>query len=391
MSTGFSPILSEPSTNISSLSFLDRQKLQSMSNLTEQDVYSNRDKSQYENFIQDEENNHEENSSHPKGNGGVKKPANKPNRFQYSAPQDILDKDMKSGPEEEIFENPRKIADREDKYLQRKKLRQISPERHDFFRDADKTPDINSRTYQDIMAEQKIENERQEVLRKIAKQKEDQNKRMHEKKPTETVRFKPASTTEDKVHSKSTSVSTSFSKSDWDNLAGPERGPQINSKWDTPSRPGFEESTPTRRHRWDMTPHGEHDATPGRMLIGETPTPGRFLDQTPGRFGETPTPKRGVKGRWDDKTPLIGGQTPTNFIGLTPTMTPGLSTPTLTSLTPERLQMLRWEKEIDERNRPLTDEELDQVLPIDGYEVIFYFWFNFFYFWLILFKTVSYL
>lgn len=117
-----------------------------------------------------------------------------------------------------------------------------------------------------------------------------------------------------------------------------------------------------------MTPQGEHDATPGRMLIGETPTPGRFLDPTPGRFGETPTPKRGLKSRWD-KTPLVGGQTPTNFAGLTP-MTPGMMTPSgMSSLTPERLQLLRWEKEIDERNRPLTDEELDQFLPSEGYEV----------------------
>lgn len=117
-----------------------------------------------------------------------------------------------------------------------------------------------------------------------------------------------------------------------------------------------------------MTPLGEHDATPGRMLIGETPTPVRFSEPTPSRFGETPTPKRGLKSRWD-KTPLVGGQTPTAFGGLTP-LTPGMGTPGLSSMTPERLQVLRWEKEIDERNRPLTDEELDQFLPIDGYEVI---------------------
>ena len=126
-----------------------------------------------------------------------------------------------------------------------------------------------------------------------------------------------------------------------------------------------------------MTPLGqEHDATPSR-LIGETPTPGRgMMDPTPGRFGETPTPKRGGRSKWDDKTPLVGGgQTPNNYGGMTPTMTPGMMTPmgtpsmTNAGLTPERIQMLRWEKEIDERNRPLTDEELDQFLPSVGYEV----------------------
>ena len=33
--------------------------------------------------------------------------------------------------------------------------------------------------------------------------------------------------------------------------------------------------------------------------------------------------------------------------------------------------MLRWEKDIDERNRPLGDDELDTLLPgpNEGYEV----------------------
>ena len=368
MSTGTLP--PPPFSNISL--FLDRsQKLTSLANLPDKDVYSSLDNSNYQKFINEEEENPAEDSSHKASN----KPPPKPSRFQYTAPAHILEKDMKSGPEEDIFENQKKISDREDKYLQRKKLRQISPERHDPFKDIDKTPDINSRSYQDIMAEQKIENERQEVLRKIAKQKEEQLKKAHERKHEDPVKFKAASKHDEKIQ-KSSSVSTTISnpKSDWDKLADKST---IVSKWDTPSRSNLED-TPTRRHRWDMTPVGEHDATPGRMLIGETPTPGRFIDPTPGRFGETPTPKRGVKSRWDDKTPIVGGQTPTNFIGLTPSMTPGGMTPGLTSLTPERLQMLRWEKEIDERNRPLSDEELDQLLPTEGYEVIFFlFWWVF--------------
>ena len=39
-------------------------------------------------------------------------------------------------------------------------------------------------------------------------------------------------------------------------------------------------------------------------------------------------------------------------------------------LTPDKIQTLRLERELDERNRPLTDEELDQLLPSQGYEVI---------------------
>lgn len=41
----------------------------------------------------------------------------------------------------------------------------------------------------------------------------------------------------------------------------------------------------------------------------------------------------------------------------------------LMSMTPEQLQAWRWEREIDERNRPLTDEELDAMFP-EGYKVL---------------------
>lgn len=43
----------------------------------------------------------------------------------------------------------------------------------------------------------------------------------------------------------------------------------------------------------------------------------------------------------------------------------------LMSMTPEQLQAWRWEREIDERNRPLTDEELDAMFP-EGYKVCNY-------------------
>lgn len=81
------------------------------------------------------------------------------------------------------------------------------------------------------------------------------------------------------------------------------------------------------------------------------------------------------------------GQTPS----MTPSATPGHATPLLTpggstpighkamlmatpapgamaAMTPEQLQAYRWEKEIDERNRPFTDEELDAMFP-PGYKV----------------------
>ena len=56
------------------------------------------------------------------------------------------------------------------------------------------------------------------------------------------------------------------------------------------------------------------------------------------------------------------GQTP-GYVGATPTPS-HLKTPDiLNQMTPAKLQSLRWKKELAERNRPYTDEELDLLLP----------------------------
>jgi len=33
------------------------------------------------------------------------------------------------------------------------------------------------------------------------------------------------------------------------------------------------------------------------------------------------------------------------------------------------MNLLKLDKDIEERNRPLSEEELDQILPSEGYEV----------------------
>lgn len=194
----------------------------------------------------------------------------------------------------------------------------------------------------------------------------------------------------------------------------------------TPGRfdatPGRFDATPGR---FDATP-GRFDATPGRFEA----TPGRF-DATPSRFGSTPardgaakvskweaTPGReaaaSAGGRWDE-TPLAPvaikaedgtkqtskrsrwDETPVAERGLldttsaaqygpgdaTPAGLVGAATPTPTSftaasasfaaagpVTPEMAQRLRWEREMHERNRYLSDEELDVLFPPTGYKIL---------------------
>ena len=42
----------------------------------------------------------------------------------------------------------------------------------------------------------------------------------------------------------------------------------------------------------------------------------------------------------------------------------------LAAMTPEQMQAWRWEKELDERNRPLSDPELDALFPSEGYKIL---------------------
>ena len=68
----------------------------------------------------------------------------KKRKYNYTAPDNLLESEMKGGQSEEVMPGKSaKIADREDSYQQRKYLKELSPERADPFKDTDKTPDLN--------------------------------------------------------------------------------------------------------------------------------------------------------------------------------------------------------------------------------------------------------
>lgn len=91
----------------------------------------------------------------------------------------------------------------------------------------------------------------------------------------------------------------------------------------------------------------EPSDTPSRSKWGETPSRGKW-DQGEKTIGDTPGAKRS---RWDE-TPVSRAY--------------GSSTPG--SATPGGPTTL-WQQEMAWRNRPLTDEELDQLLP-GGYRIV---------------------
>ena len=129
----------------------------------------------------------------------------------------------------------------------------------------------------------------------------------------------------------------------------------VADEWATPL-PGASQSSAAapRRSRWDETPVA---ATPARRS----------------RWDETPVaPTTAKRSRWDE-TPVAppGISDTAPAVAATPLATPlatAMATPMATPLaTPA---MLRAEHDLDERNRYQSDEELDALLPSDGYTVL---------------------
>merc|ERR1719359_2374971 len=62
--------------------------------------------------------------------------------------------------------------------------------------------------------------------------------------------------------------------------------------------------------------------------------------------------------------------TPFGTPGVAGMATPMGLTPNFNAMTPEQMQAWRFDREMDDRNQPLTDEELDSIFPQTGYEVV---------------------
>lgn len=314
----------------------------------------------------------------------------------FTAPKSLL-KEMPRGVGDEDeglgFKKPSRIIDREDDYRKRRLNRVLSPDRHDAFAAGDKTPDVSVRTYADVMREEALKREREETLKLIEKKKKDEEEENKGKDKGSAAgdagaqkRRNRWDQSQDDGNAKKAKTAAA---SDWDM---PDSTPGIGSgRWDstpTPGRVGDATPSLSRRNRWDETPTpgrlADSDATPaaGGATPGATPA-GMTWDATPKLGGlATPTPKR-QRSRWDETPATMGSATP--MAGATPApYTPGvtpvggvdLATPTPGAInlrgqmTPEQFNLFRWEKDIEERNRPLTDEELDAMFPQDGYKIL---------------------
>ncbi|CEG49811.1 Splicing factor 3b, subunit 1 [Plasmopara halstedii] len=246
-----------------------------------------------------------------------------------------------------------RIVDRENAYRKRRFERMLSPERGDAF--GDKTP---ARSYKEIMHTQQLEQERAEVVRLIRQKREEQEEQQpksQEEDATPKRRRKRMRWDQEAPLAEKTDVE---SQSEWDTAsesstssvaATPTRS---SSRWD--ATPTASSITPGRKNRWDETPVASNGAS--------------NWDATPVALGGLTPSGSGKRSRWDE-TPVMSDM---GTLGKTGYLTSGgvMAVEMNGTLTPELAQRLRWEREIEERNRPLADEELDALFPATGYKIL---------------------
>merc|ERR1719161_777929 len=109
------------------------------------------------------------------------------------------------------------------------------------------------------------------------------------------------------------------------------------------------------------------------MTPGATPgaTPSATPDSVTPSSGAMPTPTgtpmaMGMPGGAFDPTMATPFGTP----GVAGMATPMGLTPNFNAMTPEQMQAWRFDREMDDRNKPLSDEELDSIFPQTGYEIV---------------------
>jgi len=143
------------------------------------------------------------------------------------------------------------------------------------------------------------------------------------------------------------------------------------SSWDAP--PGRKAEGTDAPSAWDQTPVAS--SSRGKSKWDETPVAAGAVGGGSNKWDETPASAltltgRSKRSRWDE-TPVAATSRfgASDGAGAAPA-TPAQVAAHLAALGPAKLQQLRVAAEIDERNRPLTDAELDELLPATGYSIM---------------------
>lgn len=243
---------------------------------------------------------------------------------QYTATKEQMNEFATGATEEEDIlmgrERQAQIASRETDYQKRKYERgALTPTRADPFA-ANQQAGVSGQSYREVMAERELQREEERVKRLIEERKAQGEDGVVEQHKA-TLKSEDSSDKENKdVGSTVEVVSGRKRKQRWD-ISSSDAGTT-----DGVAGSVTDEQNTIKRSRWD-----------------ETPVPGAAESSK-------------KRSRWD-QAPSLGGATPMGGQA-------GLATPMHPS------QAVAFNNDVSGRNAPLSDEELDIMLPTDGYKVL---------------------
>lgn len=248
---------------------------------------------------------------------------------QYTASKDILNEFAHGDTAEDDIlqsrEQQAQIASRETDYQRRRFDRALSPTRADPFA---KDGANGGATYQDVMKERELEREEARIQRVI----EDREKNGSEVLDHQPVLMDGVTTQQD--GNKTPPMDKKRKRRRWDE-AGDDGPAKVE---DAPEKPKTK-----KKSRWSPAPEEE------------APKP---AEETPKPAEEAPSAARPVKSRWDTAATTV--------------VKPAPLAPTPTSSTPAPIlpPSYAFGTDISGRNAPLSDEQLDLMLPSEGYKIL---------------------
>lgn len=236
---------------------------------------------------------------------------------EYTAPKHLLNEFANDSEDTDLIQDKntlKQISARETDYQRRRFDRALSPTRQDAFALHEKS-DIGeeqekSRSYSEVMQLAEVSREEERVSREIEKREE-------------AGTLRDASVSED---------SQTPRKRRWDvSSKNEDKSEMTDTDWS-----GSEKTEPSssKRSRWDQTP------VPHTALLQDTPVSTK-------------------RSRWD-QTPVPGASSLDSL---------ALQTPTINGVYAANLPM-SFGTDVTGRNLPLSDEELDEMLPSEGYKIL---------------------
>lgn len=265
----------------------------------------------------------------------------------YTAPKHLLNEFANDDQDSDVIQDKntlKQISARESDYQRRRFERRLSPDRDDPFSTTDSKDAEGTNSYANVMRQRELEREEDRVRKEIEKRRQEG-----------TLGDSGA----DIDHSQVKAILSENSQiTNVEVNSGDLTPPRIVVDGDkTPPRPINEgDRTPprTRKRRWDVVAPKD-EATETSLKEQTVPTPSETKATSKrSRWYETPAP--GITGaakrsRWD-QTPAPGAQT----VKQVPTSTAVLPT--------------SFGTDVAGRNLPISDEELDELLPKTGYKIL---------------------